>query len=66
VPEGGDVSGWFAVLVDPERAVFRQGGTEEELVLHFDAAVPADLIPPLRARPTPPAVAPASNGPPEQ
>ncbi|HEV8680319.1 MAG TPA: hypothetical protein VGQ90_13160 [Stellaceae bacterium] len=62
VPEGGDISGWFAVLIDPERAVFRQGGTEEELVLQFDAPVPADQIPPPRVRATPPAVPPADNG----
>jgi hypothetical protein len=48
IPEGGDISGWFAVLIDPERAVFRQGGTEEELELHFDAPVPPESIPPPR------------------
>jgi len=62
VPEGGDISGWFAVLIDSEHAVFRQGGIEEELVLHFDAPVPPALIPPPRARVTPPAVSPADNG----
>jgi hypothetical protein len=60
VPEGGDISGWFAVLIDPERAVFRQGAIEEELVLQFDAAVPADLIPPPRVRATPPPAEPAA------
>jgi hypothetical protein len=49
IPEGGDISGWFAVRIDPERAVFRQGGIEEELVLHFDEAVPPESIPPPRA-----------------
>ncbi len=62
VPEGGDISGWFAVLIDSERAVFRQGGTEEELVLKFDTPVPPALIPPPRAKVTPPAAAPADNG----
>jgi hypothetical protein len=66
VPEGGDISGWFAVLIDPERAVFRQGATEAELVLHFDAPVPAGLIPPPRPKAAPPAPAPASNGPVDQ
>jgi hypothetical protein len=66
VPEGGDIAGWFAVLIDPERAIFRQAGTEQELVLHFDAPVPADLIPPPRVKATPPAAAPASNGPADQ
>ena len=66
VPEGGDISGWFAVLIDPERAVFRQAGTEEELVLHFDAPVPAGLIPPPRPKATPPTVAPANNVPADQ
>jgi hypothetical protein len=70
VPEGGDIAGWFAVLIDPERAVFRQAGTEEELVLHFDAPVPADRVPPPRAKPAPniaPAnSAPASNAPADQ
>jgi hypothetical protein len=64
VPEGGDVSGWFAVLIDPERAVFRNGGTEAELVLHFDAPVPSGLVPPPRVRPAPPAppAPPADTG----
>ncbi len=60
VPEGGDISGWFAVLIDPERAVFRQGAIEEELVLQFDAPVPADLIPPPRVRAPPPDAQPAA------
>jgi hypothetical protein len=55
IPEGGDISGWFAVLIDPERAVFRQAGTEEELVLHFDAPVPPELIPPRTLVEQPPA-----------
>lgn len=55
--EGGDIDGWFAVLIDPTRAVFRQGGTEEELVLKYDAPVPQDRMPIL---PTPtPAAQPA-------
>ena len=60
VPEGGDISGWFAVLIDPDRAIFRQAGTEQELVLHFDAPVPADRIPAPRPRP-PPNIAPAAQ-----
>ena len=65
VPEGGDVSGWFAVLIDPERAVFRQGGTEEELVLKFDAPVPPNYVPPPRPRVVPSTSAPATPAPPD-
>jgi general secretion pathway protein N len=61
IPEGGDISGWFAVLIDPERAVFRQGSTEEELVLHFDAPVPPELIPPPRPAKAPPAPPPSPD-----
>lgn len=53
VPEGGDVAGWFAVLIDPDRAVFRQGAVEEELVLKYETSVPADRIPPPRIVPPP-------------
>ena len=49
VPEGGDVGGWFAVLIDPERAVFRNGAVEEELVLKYATPVPQDRIPPRPA-----------------
>lgn len=57
--EGGDIDGWFAVLIDPTRAVFRQGGTEEELVLKYDAAVPQDRMP-ILPTPAPPAAQPAA------
>jgi hypothetical protein len=53
VPEGGDVSGWFAVLIDPDRAVFRNGAVEEELLLKYGAPVPQDRIPPRRVAPPP-------------
>jgi hypothetical protein len=51
VPEGGGVGGWFAVRIDPDRAVFRQGAVEEELQLKYATPVPPDRIPP---RPAPP------------
>jgi general secretion pathway protein N len=59
VAEGGDVGGWFAVLIDPDRAVFRQGAVEEELVLKYESPVPPERIPPPRAVPPPPEPAPA-------
>lgn len=62
--EGGDIDGWFAVLIDPTRAVFRQGGTEEELVLKYDAAVPQDRMPVLPA-PTPAAQTTDTTGAPQ-
>lgn len=63
--EGGDINGWFAVLIDPTRAVFRQGATEEELVLKYDAPVPQDRMPvlPTPARPPQPAAASGSEQP---
>jgi hypothetical protein len=51
VPEGGDVAGWFAVLIDPDRAVFRNGAIEEELLLKYASPVPQDRIPPRRVAP---------------
>lgn len=63
ITEGGDIAGWFAVLIDPDRAVFRQRGTEEELVLHYDAAVPPEMIPPPRAKASPPGTLPAEDAP---
>ena len=53
VPEGGDVSGWFAVLIDPDGAVFRNGAVEEELLLKYASPVPQDRIPPRRVAPPP-------------
>jgi CBS domain-containing protein len=53
VAEGGDIGGWFAVLIEPDRAVFRQGAVEEELVLKYETPVPADRIPPPRIVPPP-------------
>jgi general secretion pathway protein N len=53
VTEGGDVNGWFAVLIDPDRAVFRNGATEEELLLRTATPVPQDRIPPRPAPPPP-------------
>jgi hypothetical protein len=59
VTEGGEVNGWFAVLIDPDRAVFRNGAAEEELLLKYATPVPQDRIPP---RPAPP----PEEEPPEQ
>lgn len=59
VPEGGEVAGWFAVLIDPDRAVFRQRGFEQELLLKYDTPVPPEMIP------QPPAPAAAPPGAPE-
>lgn len=66
VPEGGGIAGWFAVLIDPDRAIFRQGAVEEELVLKYETPVPAERIPPPRIVPPPPepqAAEPAAEAP---
>jgi hypothetical protein len=62
IPEGGDISGWFAVLIDPERAVFRQGSAITELMLKYDTPVPPDLIPPRTVVKPQPPVQPADRG----
>lgn len=37
VPEGGAISGWVIVAIEPGRVVLRQGGTERELHLSYKA-----------------------------
>jgi hypothetical protein len=71
--EGDAIEGWFAVLIDPERAVFRQGAIEEELVLKYDTPVPPERMPAMQelvtparqppAEPEAPAAAPEQQAP---
>ena len=37
VPEGGAVSGWIIVTIEPGRIVLQQGGSEQELRLPYKA-----------------------------
>jgi hypothetical protein len=65
VPEGGDIDGWTAVTIDAQRAVFRRGDSQEELVLDYHKQVPPGEVPPPlpQRRPAPPPPAePADNG----
>jgi hypothetical protein len=48
VRQGGEISGWFAVVIYPERAVFRQDAFEEELVLKYETPVPPERNPARR------------------
>ncbi|HTO85830.1 MAG TPA: hypothetical protein VMQ73_26660 [Methylomirabilota bacterium] len=46
VAEGGEVDGWKAVTIEPERAVFRRGDDEQVLALDYVKPVPPGQVPP--------------------
>ena len=53
VAEGGEVDGWKAVRIEPERAVFRRGDDEQELALDYVKPVPPGQVPPPLPQRTP-------------
>jgi general secretion pathway protein N len=71
VAEGGEVDGWKAVTIEPQRAVFRRGDDEQELALDYVKPVPPGQVPPPVPQRTPerlsqPPAAPQPQPPPAE